>query len=125
MLAQHREVHDALRYYERRPILPIRKSELVQHRMISDIELSYVIRVECMAVFSKQSSYGASFSAAVELVERSRQLMLPLVAEGKSQPSPFVDQELSPELVFYCALSLLASLPGALVTVNDLRGQIL
>jgi hypothetical protein len=51
----------------------IRKSNvaLVTYRVIRDVELGYVIRIKSAPLFSKYPSDGASFSAALELVERS------------------------------------------------------
>jgi hypothetical protein len=103
-----REVNDALRDDERRPVLTISKSELVKHRMIGNVELSYVIRLEYAALFPKHQTDGATASARGGVVERLRQLMLPV----------FSGQELSSETVIDGSLGWLARLPGEVLRHN-------
>jgi hypothetical protein len=62
---------------------------MMKHRVIGDVQPGYVIRVESETLLPKRQGNRASFPAAVELGDSSRQLMLPLVTQGERQPATF------------------------------------
>jgi len=93
--------------------------------MICDIELGYFIKVDDAPLLTKRAPYRTSVPAAVELGDRSGQALPSLVALGQRQPALLGFKELSLKFGAEGKLGLFACLSGALVTVDDLCGEVL
>jgi hypothetical protein len=120
-----RQVDDPLCDYQRGFVFVVHKAELMEHRMLSDCEPRYFIRAEYDTLFPKHARDCASFPASVELRDCSRQPMLQLVTVGKRQPPALSGQEVGLEIIVGGTISLLACLPSAFVTVDNLSSEVL